>query len=171
MVLSLYKLISVRNDSCVDKINILFGIAVILQVCAIHLKRWIIKHLTIIFKIVAKICRGTSKIKHHAIIIKQPVITSKFSVIKTQKNQVSLWSDKEDRFALVGFTDDFWHKIKNLMKTKLKLKQCLDITTKDFFLYIDLTTWPNLTKFCSLTLAGASPRTPWWMLGCLKTQT
>ena len=40
------------------------------------------------------------------------------------------------------------------------VKQCLDIISKDFCLYIDLTTWPNLTKFCSLTLAGASPPHP-----------
>ena len=73
--------------------------------------------------------------------------------------QVLLWSEKEDRFALVGVTGNFWHN------------QCLDIIPKDFCLYSDLTTWPNLTKFCSLTLAGASPRTPWWTLGCLKTQT
>ena len=47
------------------------------------------------------------------------------------------------------------------METKYILKQCLDKIPKEFCLYIDLTTWPNLTKFCSLTLAGASPRTPW----------
>ena len=40
------------------------------------------------------------------------------------------------------------------MKTQLKLKPCLDIIPKDFCLYIDLTTWPNLSKFCSLTLFG-----------------
>ena len=49
-------------------------------------------------------------------------------------------SEKEYRFAFVGFTGDFWHKTKNLMKNKLKLKQCLDIIPKDFCLYIDLTT-------------------------------
>ena len=38
------------------------------------------------------------------------------------------------------------------------------------FVFI-LTLQPNLTKFCSPTLAGESPRTPWWTLGCLKTQT
>ena len=77
-----------------------------------------------------------------------------------QGSRVLLWSEKEGRFALVGVTGDVWHKIKNLMKTKFKVNQCLDIIPKDFCLYIDLTAWPNLTKFCSLTLAVASPRTP-----------
>ena len=45
------------------------------------------------------------------------------------------------------------------------------LTCFQYKFYIDITTWPNLTKFCSLILAGASPRTPWWTLGCLKTQT
>ena len=80
---------------------------------------------------------------------------------------VLLWSEKKDRFAFVGFTGDFWHKIENFMKTKIKNSKEKNIC----FFYIDLTTWPNLTKFCSLTLAGASPRTPWWTLGCLKPQT
>ena len=31
-----------------------------------------------------------------------------------------LWSEKEGRFALVAFTDDFWHKIQNFMKTKIQ---------------------------------------------------
>ena len=43
------------------------------------------------------------------------------------------------------------------METKYILKQFLDIIHKEFCLYIDLTTWPNLTKFCSLALSGASP--------------
>ena len=46
------------------------------------------------------------------------------------------------------------------METKYILKQCLDKIPKEFCLYIDLTTWPNLTKFCSLTLSGASPPHP-----------
>ena len=51
----------------------------------------------------------------------------------------------------------FLHKIEKSIKTKIKDSKEKYIF---FWIHIDLTTWPNLTKFCSLTLAGASPRTP-----------
>ena len=38
----------------------------------------------------------------------------------SKENPVLLWSEKEDRFAFVGFTGNFWHKIENFMKTKIK---------------------------------------------------
>ena len=62
-----------------------------------------------------------------------------------QGSRVLLWSEKEGRFALVGVTGDVWHKIKNLMKTKFKVNQCLDIIPKDFCLYIDLMVSQGMT--------------------------
>ena len=67
--------------------------------------------------------------------------------------------------CLCRFYQRFLAQNLNFMRTKILKQQSYTIC----FLYIDLTTWPNLTKFCSLTLAGASPPPPWpdtekWLL-------
>ena len=80
------------------------------------------------------------------------------------KNLVLIDLPEAHQDFLVGVIGSFWHKIKNFWGSKFESVHIARI----IFFHIDLTTWPNLTKFCSLTLAGASPRTPLWTLGCLK---
>jgi hypothetical protein len=78
------------------------------------------------------------------------------------KNLVLIDLPEAHQDFLVGVIGSFWHKIKNFWGSKFESVHIARI----IFFHIDLTTWPNLTKFCSLTLAGASPRTPLWTLGC-----
>ena len=60
---------NIKSDSWLNKIHVLFGFAVILQVFVTHLKREIFKQSPIVFKCVSKTCKCTAKTKHNVVII------------------------------------------------------------------------------------------------------
>ena len=116
LILSLYDSISAKNESWLHEINILLHFCCNSASFYNTSEKWIVKLLTIIFKRVAITCQGTSKIKHHVIIIKQSFITSKifchidFNRIKENlnKNQdiflkprvTDIWSIKGRRVCI-----------------------------------------------------------------------